>query len=472
MPGRILEIFFCALLFLGTAASGDRWHGIQPGPHGVGFRFQHTVDTTRNIDSVRPGTPLGLAIWYPSSKRPSTSTAMTQLDYKLLQFLSPLGDRAKQDFLDAEAAVVSSWRHLSIVPLTPDQARTAILSGGQAVRDAQPAGGRFPLVLILGGAWYLSTTAEILASHGYVVVAPVRYEDVSNEIPTLNFSWFVENAVRDAEWALAEMRRHPWVDASHVFAIGHGGGGLQALMLAMHNRAIGAVVNIDSANFSQRTNPRQLSFYHPRLLRVPYLNILTAATRRDLDLYAEFEDMRFSSRYEVILDNPALRHHDLSDVGRPVSATLGIRGEAQDAVLRNYADVQQTLVRFLDAHTHGSRGSAEHWSAWMKHLSGEGDYSVALREAVEPAPTLVQVLHQIDEGTVARLRDAHRRDPDAPLFEEDQLQHILDAARLRGPASLAAGLGGFSLELHPKSLPPPPNRRRSPRICGRSSGGA
>jgi len=32
------------------------------------------------------------------------------------------------------------------------------------------------------------------------------------------------------------------------------------------------------------------------------------------------ERMRFSERYEVILQNPNLRHHDLSNVGRAVSA--------------------------------------------------------------------------------------------------------------------------------------------------------
>jgi pimeloyl-ACP methyl ester carboxylesterase len=280
---------------------------------------------------------------------------------------------------------------------------------------------------VLGGPWYLSTTAEILASRGYLVAAPVRFTDISEPVPTLDYRWSVERSTRDAEWILAELARDPAADTARVAALGHGGGGMQALVLAMRNPAIRSVVNIDAGNFSKRTNPGQLAFYHPRLLRVPYLNILTAATRQDLDLYSDFESMRFSRRHEVILPDPALRHHDLSDVGRGVSAVLGIRGEPQQMVLRAYADVQQAIVRFLG-----------------------GDTTIgAVRPAVDPAPTTVEVLDSLSDATPQSLRDAHRRDPEAPVFGEDDLRRILEAAR--GRPTLAAGLASFALELHPKS---------------------
>ena len=70
--------------------------------------------------------------------------------------------------------------------------------------------------------------AEFLASHGYIVVACVRYLDARSEIPSSDFRWSVENSLRDAEWALTELRRNPAADMSSVTALGHGGGGMQA----------------------------------------------------------------------------------------------------------------------------------------------------------------------------------------------------------------------------------------------------
>jgi hypothetical protein len=322
-----------------TAHAADLWTGIPVGSHSVGFRFDRTTDPARRV-------PLGIAVWYPATA--ASGAPMTQLEYRTLAFSRGLDADARRGFLDSEAEMMVGWRHVGIVPLTMEQARAAVNAPGRAVRDAPSAPGRFPVVLVLGGPWYLSTTAEILASRGFLVAAPVRFADIAHEVPTLHFSWSVENAARDAEWALADLARDPSADTTRVASLGHGGGGLQALILAMRNPAIRAVVNIDAGNFSKRSNPSQLAFYHPRLLRVPYLNILTAATRQSLDLYSDFEAMRFSRRHEVLLADPALRHHDLSDVGRGVSAVLGVRGDAQDMVLRAYADVQQTISRFLN----------------------------------------------------------------------------------------------------------------------------
>jgi hypothetical protein len=401
-----------------TARAADLWTGIPAGPHSVGFRFERTTDPARRVS-------LGIAVWYPASA--ASGTPMTQLDYRTLTFSRGLDNAARRAFLDSEAEMMVGWRHVGIVPLTIEQARAAVSAPGRAVRGAPTAPGRFPVVLVLGGPWYLSTTAEVLASRGFLVAAPVRFADIADPVPTLDFSWSVENNARDAEWALAELARDPAADTTPDTALGQGGGGMQALILAMRNPAIRAVVNIDAGNFSKRTNPSRLAFYHPRLLREPYLNILTAATRESQDLFSDFESMRFSRRHEVILADPALRHHDLSDVGRGVSAVLGVRGDAQDMVLRTFADLQQTIVRFL-----------------------QGDATVGtVRPAVEPAPATLQVIAALSAATPAALRDARLRDPDAPVFGEDDLRKIVEAAR--GRPALAAELARFALEIHPKS---------------------
>lgn len=408
-----------------AAQAEDLWNGLAAGPHAVGFRFERRIDESRTVETGRRGTPLGLAVWYPA-QRAGESAPLTQLDYRLLAFSREVNAAARQSFLDSEAEMMAGWRHVGIVPLTLDQARAALTAPGRAHRGAAPVSGKFPIVLVTSPA-YLSTNAENLASHGRIVVAPARFSDASNEAPPPNFLGYVETSIRDMEWALSEISRDPAADPSNVAVMGHGGGGFQALLLGMRNRAIRAVINIDAGIFSARTNPRQQPFYDPRLLRVPYLYITTAENRRTADQWADFEAMRFSRRHEVVLADPELRHHDLSDYGRAVSAVLGIRGAAQSMVLRRYAEVQQTIVRFLN-----------------------GDATLgAVSHAIDPAPTTVQVIESLSEGTPKLLADARRRDPEAPIFSEDDLRRIVEAAR--GQVALAAGLGRFALAVHPNS---------------------
>jgi hypothetical protein len=183
-------------------------------------------------------------------------------------------------------------------------------------------------------------------------------------------------------------------------------------------------------------------------MRIPYLNVLTADTKSQSDRYADFEKMKFSQRYEVVLRNPELRHHDLSNVGRAVSASLGIRGVAQNAVLKNYADVQATLFQFLEA----NRRKQGHWfTQWLQQIGTEGDYSISVRDAVEPAPPLSDVLDAIEDWTPQRLREAYRRDTDAEVFTENGLLQILAVARSHS-LPMALSLVPFATEVQGNSL--------------------
>ncbi len=432
---------------------GNLWDRIVPGAHSVGFRLHRGVDFSRTINPVEKGTPLGLAIWYPATYPGSElDPAMSQLEYRLLEFSHAPEGAARQAFIDAQAAAMVGWRHVGIVPLTLDQARASLQARGRAHRDAARATGRFPVVLILGGPWYLSTTAEILASHGYLVVSPVRFLDEWNDVPTLRFPGSYERALRDAEWALAELNNDPSADSANITTLGHGGGGMLAMLLAMRNREIRAVANIDSANFSNRSSIDELIFYNPRLLRTPYLYIVTADTKQGSDRYTDFENMRFSRRYEVILENPELRHHDLSNVGRAVSAPLGIRGVAEDSILRDYATVQDMLLHFLAAHACRNAPAVEPFTKWLAAEASPGIYSVKTREAIEPAPAIAQVLANLREFPPERLAEAHQRDPEAPVFESDELENIVRAAGLTDQPQLAVSYVQFAIGVQPKSI--------------------
>ena len=259
--------------------SATRLRGLNVGPHRVGFRATTVIDPTRHTNAGGDGTPIGVAMWYPAAHR--GAPAMTGLDYRLLAFHQPLSPAERRRFAEGEAETAMGWRHVGIVPLDRAQAAASLDAPGIAIPNAAPAPGRFPLVMVLGGQYYLSTTAELLASHGFIVAAAFRFSDVASEIGTASFTWYLENSVRDAEWVVHHLRTFEHADVSRLGAIGHGGGGLQALLFAMRNTNVTALVNVDAGNFSARTHSQPIPFYGPRLAtRSPWSSRGIPACRR------------------------------------------------------------------------------------------------------------------------------------------------------------------------------------------------
>jgi len=430
--------------------TGTRLDGVETGSHAVGFEVRSDTDRTRRINPRDEGTRIGLAIWYPARPADSGGATVTALDYRLLDLGPDPTPAETSRFAEDEASALVGWRHIGVVELTKEQALGSLATRGIARRGAPPAAGRFPVVMLLGGPFYLSTTAEALASHGFLVAAPFRFKDQSNEVQARHFAWYFENSVRDAEWALDRLREHAAADLGFVGALGHGGGGMQALLLAMRDRAVSAVANVDAANFSSRSTSNEMPSYDPRLLRVPYLFIATEETRKSLDRFDDFLQMRFSDRYEVALRNPDLRHHDLSDIGRAVTAPMALRGAAQQSVQRDYATTQRMLVRFFRDLSTGGSGSQADFSRWLQAGRGE-EYSITFRKGLEPAPTLEATLDRLGASTLPTLRQALGRDPEAAIFEPESLSRLLVGALVRRDFETADGLARFALELHPGS---------------------
>jgi hypothetical protein len=117
-------------------------------------------------------------------------------------------------------------------------------------------------------------------------------------------------------------------------------------------------------------------------------------------------------------------------------------------VLQTYADVQTTLLQFLDASLHPNDTTLSHW---IQHLSQNPEYTSTIREATQPAPELYDVLTEIDYWTPDHLREVHARDPDAEIFSENGLLQIMSAARSRD-TNLAVSLIPLAIEIQPNSV--------------------
>ncbi|MEV8440546.1 alpha/beta hydrolase [Actinosynnema sp. NPDC051121] len=219
------------------------------GRHAVGTTSLHLVDTSR-LDPWVPTTSreLMVSLFYPAASAPGPEK----------QYMTPTESRAVLE----EAGITT---------LPPDALSTVRTN---AVVDARPVGRRHGLPLIVLSPGYLrpratlSTLAEDLASHGYVVaVVDHTHENVATtfpdgrvapcascEIPHDPSFWskLGEGRARDVSFVLDQLtgplrdhRGADLVDASRMAMGGHSVGGASSLEAARADSRIRAAIDVD-----------------------------------------------------------------------------------------------------------------------------------------------------------------------------------------------------------------------------------
>jgi hypothetical protein len=431
-----LSVTAIVVLALGTSAAGVSAQGrsplfgsLVPGPHAVGFMKRGLRDSTRlelpKLDSAgRPQTadrsrPMTVHIWYPAAA--GASQPMTFRDYMFSHMPDTVSDAARSTdeanrrrfFANFGTVSDSAWSTLQRTPLL-------------ATRNAPPASGRYPLVI--GALRSLSTTVtnEYLASHGYVVAM------VDGENPdTPDAGAGLETAERDMEFAVPAMRKLAFVDATKLAALGFSGSGFSQILFAMRHPDVDAVSDLESAIFDDRVFwPLSRGWgYDVAALRVPFLHLYSVPLSKRETRFADFERMRYSNRHHYLVDAPGIHHWDFATEGMAASTVLGMRGANGTRLRQAFETTNRYLLAFFNAYV--KRDAAE--LAFLRRdpaANGAPAGLATIRElpAIEPAPTVeaFQTLIRTRgaQTAMATFDDARRRDPDAPLFQEDGLNQL------------------------------------------------
>ncbi|QSQ14174.1 poly(ethylene terephthalate) hydrolase family protein [Myxococcus landrumensis] len=235
-----------------VAQSANRfplWGPLTPGPHAVGYKVLYRFDTSRTWAETRPygktfsadlsGRPMRISIWYPAS-RPQGKTLRFEDYFR--------GSPAPKGFEDVEAQVLERDAGTYRGYFGDAYAALAATAVNASV-NAPAAKGRFPVVLTTGGQGALLTTnstlAEYLASHGYVVVTVFTLGRSQGQ-PSLGLTPSeVAITVRDFEFTTSVVRDLPNVDPARLAMVGHSLGGSAAVLFAMQNTNVSAVVGMD-----------------------------------------------------------------------------------------------------------------------------------------------------------------------------------------------------------------------------------
>ncbi|MGN6392841.1 MAG: dienelactone hydrolase family protein [Gemmatimonadales bacterium] len=350
MSRRRSALFLCCTLSaapLGAAAGQDRSRSASA----VGFTEVIQADSSRRSVAGAPRA-VEVAMWYPA--RGSSGRPLTYREYyrvstpkQLDELLSMLKSRGAPD------SVVERWMSAPML----------------AARDAAPADGRYPLVLLAQGNGEtvpdLAYLAEFLASRGYVVGTTPSPTLVSG--PLTDDRQIGERAEEQArDLAVAEEVAGSRADVLRgpIGVVGHSFGARAALLLAMREPGVGALVSLDGGigTANGRRSMEALPAYRAAAVHAPILHFYE---RLDAFMTPDFTLLRsLSASNRWLVAAPAMHHHHFTSLGAVSVEFPALRSvlAATAETAQAYTSVMRTTMDFLDDFVKKDARARDRWS--------------------------------------------------------------------------------------------------------------
>lgn len=395
---------------------------MKPGPHAVGFRVLRLRDPSRvdqpkrnyygEVNAADRSRVIDVHLWYPA--QPSTAPRMTiadSMDSSEPEARSAAGRVAKRNFIEPRFGKVSDevWDRFLTTPLL-------------AQASANPAAGKFPLILGTLRPFSTTLTNEYLASHGYVVAMTIGLPDSTPPIRGL------QSGVRDMEFAWAHLKGEPYVDGSHLALLGFSEAGFSQFLWAMRNHDVDAIVDLESAIFGIPDFLTSFG-YDPKALRAPFLHTYSVSLAKLDKNFDEFEKMKYSHRFHYLVDPPQNDHWDFATEGMGASTVLGLRAQAAPLLRKAFEMTNLYVLNFFNAFVKGHAAAM----AFLRRdpgANGAPEKLVTMRElpALKAAPTAADVnLIVTRQGIAEALRvfqQARQADPEAAVFAEASVNQL------------------------------------------------
>jgi dienelactone hydrolase len=357
----------------------------------IGFRVIERLDATRSSSEFPTGRPIQIAFWYPAAAA-SGSPALAFRDYVELAGRETSFDPATRQSR-GQQAVQRYKQQLSAAHLKPEEADTLLATRMHALKGAPAAFGRFRLVLIAPGndqsAHDHAFLAESLAERGYVVaLAPsatriAGHLTAESDIPDVAAAQAADLAV-----VLRTARLETVVGAGRYGVVAHSFGARAALLLAMGDSDLGALVSLEGgigAKDGKGWLEKAKGFNRARAT-APILHFYGET---DKSLAPDFDLLRSldrSDRYLINVD--AMAHVHFSSVGAQVSAVPGLAlASAADArTPEAWNAVVAATASFLDHFVADSTSTSTKGSTWTPPASALL-HATNLKSAPTPTPT-------------------------------------------------------------------------------------
>lgn len=334
-----------------------QWGSLEPGPYAVGYKVIQKNDFSRSFgtrsDPANRVTldehprPLQISLWYPALNSDS-STRMVYEEY--VEWIGLIGKHHSPTNETGKSGKDEFYSYFTRQGVVKEKLDQLLTMRTAVTKNCVPEKGLYPLILFapgIGDSPVMHTIiCEYLASHGYIVACAPSMGWTSREMtPT---SVCIETQARDLEYIIEFMHEYPNVDVHRTGVVGFSLGSCPALILAMRNIDIDAMVSLDgSIGFNDRLALVQESpFYNPKNVCIPLMHINVMGNKRnDLSI---IDSLKYSLR--TIVSIRGIGHVNFTSIGMIAGVLPGFWKSIEQNAKIGYETLCTYTLHFLDAY--------------------------------------------------------------------------------------------------------------------------
>lgn len=408
--------------------------------------------------------PIRISVWYPAV--PSDVAPMSFSAYT--HFQVPDTSFSEYNRRIEEADLGGDGKGVRGLFKTRDEVDRLMRTPTAAVLHAAPMKGSYPLIVYsLGQNDYTQENVilwEYLANHGYIVAtvpqlgtSPRRFSLFIHDPPSY------EAQVRDLEFVVYVMHSFPNVNPAKTAAVGMSMGGVYALLLAMRNNKIDALVGLDPSFIAGQVSFAykywEAPYYDIARLKIPMMVMYrgTDDSDRKWDIV---DSMKYADRY--LLRFPDLVHVDFTSypmltLNAPTDELdeYALKYRTQKRAADGFQLVCSYTLRFLDAYLKGdSQALKTIYSKPAMQAVDTGIVESEFREGLK-APTEEEFFTIIREqgldAAIRVYRAAKQKYPQQNLIRETVIRRIGNEMTYLNDAAAAVDVFKLYVEAFPAS---------------------
>jgi len=332
------------------------------GPYAVGFRSVNQFDNSRSFAKYsaegtlvnKGGTrPIQTSIWYPAENGDDATLMLFEEYVDLVAYEVGFPEMTSEVRAAARRGLQFSFDSPA------NRFNSELKAKTNAIRDARPASGSFP-VIIYGPSFGSqsfenSVLFEYLASFGYIIVSSPCMGQKSRAMTQDILG--IEAQAKDMEFLISFAHSLPDADMEKLAVMGFSWGGISNVFVQMRNDNVKAVICLDG---SIRYNPelfKDSPYSDSMKMDVPFLYLaqknfsVEQLDAMKIDITPNFfNSLKRSDAYLLTFGN--LQHQNFaSNYIRLIERNLWYENEGtQEEVNQGYESVCRYVLNFLDAY--------------------------------------------------------------------------------------------------------------------------
>jgi len=393
----VIPLVFLATVSFGfTADTSNFTFSVTFGPHPVGFRVVHQYDYSRiyryAVDwDGKPVTgerarPIQTLIWYPAQP---DSSAQPMLYGRYIELL------ATEENFGGDSAQKAAGM-MDVFELQ-GKLGTERVQPTHAFREAEPASGKFPVVIyapsLSAPAFENSDLCEYLASNGYIVVSSPDMGP-HKRFMTADIAG-IQAQVADIEFLIGYLRNIPQADLSQIAVAGFSWGGISNVFAFMQDDRITALVCLDGAIRYFNKCLKEVKDVTPSRLTVPLLYLSSRSYTieelsefKDIDMSTSFlNDSKYSDFHFVLFNG--MEHTDFSSLFIRFRPDKQFTDYTATEISESHSWMARYVLQFLNAYLKNDE-TAHEFLKNSPEKNGAPLHQLAMlsRQALHPAPTV------------------------------------------------------------------------------------